>query len=83
MKIEIVYATRHDCEPPVTKVFDRISTAIRWAAMYQRQGWKDVWIEAATLTTEDPDTDLAHEADMRALYREQLRADCGEPDGRY
>jgi hypothetical protein len=25
--------------------------------------------------------DLAHEADMRALYREQLEADCGNDDG--
>jgi hypothetical protein len=31
------------------------------------------------------DRDLAHEADMRALYREQLEADCDgdEEAGRY
>lgn len=27
--------------------------------------------------TQDNDRDLAHEADMRALRREQLEADCG------
>lgn len=32
------------------------------------------------LETEDDDRDLAHEADMRQLRREQLRADCDLPE---